>query len=314
MPDEVETMFSSRSTEWHGKANFTGTELTAAEAIVAAGLDWRVVPSPVFAQFRDDLVPVPDMQAMVRDSDQTILHIASQRYEPIQNEQYFAFAEGLLSEGVTFKTAGALRGGKRIFVCLSIPRTILVGGIEPVELYLLVRGSHDGSLAFGADVVTVVTVCQNTMTLGMRTAQATWSAKHTAGAGLKIIEAREALGLTFAYADEWETTMNQLIETEFEKAEFERMVRELFPHDDNKRGGFSREQYAMIGVLESSPYINADARYTKWGAINAVTEHDQHGARYRDTGRDDDEKRLENAVWGRSKDRADRVMSYLVAA
>jgi phage/plasmid-like protein (TIGR03299 family) len=313
MADEVESMMSARSTEWHGKANFTGKELTADEAIVAAGLDWQVLQSPVYTEYDGGQVVIPDMQAIVRDSDGTVLHVAGSKYQPIQNRDYFAFAETLLSEGVKFTTAGALRGGKRVFVCLAVPRTILVGGIEPVELYLLIRGSHDGSLAFGADIVTVVVVCSNTMTLAMQTAQSSWSAKHTAGAGLKMIEAREALGLTFAYADEWEATMNQLIETEMTKAEFERLVRDVFPHDDNKRGGFSREQYAMIGVLESSPNINADARYTQWGAINAITEHDQFGARYRDTGRDDDEKRLENALWGKSKDRADKVLSYLTA-
>lgn len=312
MPDDVETMMSARSREWHGKANFTGKELSADEAIVAAGLDWKVVPSPVFAQLDGNLVAVPDMQAMVRDSDSSVLHIASQRYEPIQNEAYFRFAETLLSEGVTFKTAGALRNGKRIFVCLAIPRTIQVGGIEPVELYLLVRGSHDSSLAFGADITTVVTVCQNTMSLAMKTARASWSAKHTAGAELKIAEARDALGLTFAYADEWETTMNQLIETEFTKRQFELMVTDLFSGKENKGGRFSREQYEMIGVLESSPNINADARYTAWGALNAVTERDQWGQRFRGD-RDEGEKRFEQVLWGDAKKRADKTLAYLTA-
>lgn len=307
-------MMSARSTEWHGKANFTGRALTADEAIKAAGLDWQVLECPVFAEVQGvdaELVRVPDMKAIVRDSDMTILHIAGSGYTPIQNSTYFSLAETLLSEGVKFTTAGSLRGGKRIFVSLLIPRTILVGGVEPVDLYLVIRGSHDGSLAFGADIVTVVPVCMNTLRLAMRTAQASWSAKHTAGAGLKIIEAREALGLTFAYADEWETTMNQLIETAFTKAEFEKMVKDVFPHPDNKRGGFSREQYSQIGVLESSPNINPGARYTKWGALQAVTESDQWGARYRDSGRDDDEKRLENALWGKASDRADKVLAYL---
>ncbi len=311
--DEVETMMSARSREWHGKANFTGEALTAEEAIVAAGLNWRVLECPVSAQVGDQAVPITDMKAIVRDSDNSILHIAGAKYEPIQNEAYFGFAEGLLADGVKFVTAGALRNGKRIFVCLQVPRTVMVGGVEPVELYLLIRGSHDGSLAFGADIVTTVVVCQNTMTLAMRNAQASWSAKHTAGAGLKIIEAREALDLTFAYADEWEATMNQLIESEFEKAEFEKLVKDLFPHPDNVRGGFSREQYSMIGVLESSPNINPDARYSRWGALQAITESDQWGARFRESGRDDDEKRLENALWGKAKDRADKALAYLTA-
>lgn len=312
MPDDVETMFSARGREWHGKANFTGRELTAAEAIVAAGLDWKVIERPVFAESEaGEKIVIPDLKAMVRDSDNTVLNVPTARYEAIQNEEYFRFAEGLLDDGVTFKTAGALRGGRRIFVCLEIPRTVMVGGVEPVELYLLIRGSHDGSLAFGADIVTVVTVCQNTMTLAMQTARASWSVKHTSGALGKIGTAREALGLTFAYADEWEATMNQLISTEFTKADFERMVRDVFPHDDNKRGGFSREQYTMIGVLESSPNINGDARYTQWGALNAVTESDQWGARFRSDGRDEDEKRLENTLWGPVKQRADKVLTYL---
>ena len=63
--------------------------------------------------------------------------------------------------------------------------------------------------------------------------------------------------------------MNDLLELEFMKREFEEMVKALWPKAANEPAPFSREQYALIGLLESSPNIADEFRYTKYGALNA---------------------------------------------
>jgi hypothetical protein len=47
---EVETMFSARLTPWHRLGVVTPDVLTAEDAIVAAGLDWKVEKNQVFKQ------------------------------------------------------------------------------------------------------------------------------------------------------------------------------------------------------------------------------------------------------------------------
>ena len=51
MPAEVESMFSAKETPWHRIGNVTEGALTSSEAIVKAGLDWKVTLNPIFTGY-----------------------------------------------------------------------------------------------------------------------------------------------------------------------------------------------------------------------------------------------------------------------
>ena len=89
------------------------------------------------------------------------------------------------------------------------------------------------------------------------------------------------------------------------------MVADLFPKGISERAPFSREQYAMIGLLESSPTIDDGIRYTKYGALNAVREYDDWGRRFNDTGPSIAEKRTMATMFGQAKARSDMALAYL---
>ncbi len=328
MSHEVEEMFSVREVPWHGLGNVLPEYPKSREEIlVAAGLDWEVGEFPVQVELPSGNVLVAeDKKAIVRLSDETLLSVMGGTYTPIQPAQLVDFAFAVLEvdpiefeiagliDGeppILFETGMSLSGGRVNTLMCRVPKEILIGGADAVTLYLGFTTSHDGSLKFGSHATPIREVCKNTLNLGLSQAVQSWSVKHTASATKRIEEARRTLKLTSQYADSFEKEMNALLAQDFSKREFERMVSELFPKGTSEVAPFSREQYSMIGLLESSPTIDDGIRYTKYGALNAVREFDDWGRRFNDTGPSIAEKRTMATMFGKSKDRSDRVLAYL---
>ena len=105
MSANVETMFYVREKPWHGLGVQVMEAPASADALIWAGLDWRVVQRDVCT---DEGCWIPGYKANVRDTDGSVLGIVSDRYKVVQNEDAFKFTDQLLGEGVTYETAGSL--------------------------------------------------------------------------------------------------------------------------------------------------------------------------------------------------------------
>ncbi len=338
MAHEVESMMSVREVPWHGLGTIVPDVLTAQEALVAAGLDWEVdlYPLHTYAHYERQLhigvvhdgddsiemrrVMIPAREvviegsfAVVRDSDLSTLGVVGGQYVPIQNHESFAFFDTLVDSGdAKYETAGSLKAGRVVFLTAKVPREIKIGGADAVDLYLVLSTSHDGSLAFRCAVTPVRVVCQNTLNYGLSIAQQNWSIRHTDQAEGKVAEARQALGLTFDYADAFEAEANRLLDQEFTKAEFERLVRVLSPSKKEGDGGY-QTQMALIGTLESSATLDDGLRYTRWGALNAVAEYADWVAPVRSSKtKSEAESRTDRAWFGaglRMKETAHKILT-----
>ena len=324
---DVENMFSVRTVPWHGLGTCLPEHPKSVEEILtAAGLNWEVGEFPVEVHLPSGTrLVAEDKKAIVRLSDETLLSVMGGSYNPIQPRALVEFAFSLLditqqefetADGgppILFETGMSLAAGRINTLMCRVPRDIKIGGADPVNLYLGFVTSHDGSQKFGVHATPVRWVCRNTMNLGIKRAVQSWSTKHTASAASSIDEARRTLKLTWHYADEFEQQMNALLDAEFTKREFERMVADIWPKPASEPAPFSREQYAMIGLLESSPTIPDDMRYTRWGALNAVTEHWDWGTRFNQGGPAVEEKRTMHVLFGKAKAQADRALAYLAS-
>ena len=113
MAANVETMFYTREKPWHGLGIRVAEALTSKEALTKAGLDWHVVQKPLTTY---DGSPVPGYFANIRDKDDKLLGVVTDRYTVIQNEDAFAFTDGLLGAGVRYETAGSLSEGRRVWI------------------------------------------------------------------------------------------------------------------------------------------------------------------------------------------------------
>ena len=76
MPANVETMFYTREKPWHGLGIRVESALNSQEALVAAGLDWKVIQKPITTS---DGCLIPGFKANIRDRDQQIAYCEAKR-------------------------------------------------------------------------------------------------------------------------------------------------------------------------------------------------------------------------------------------
>ena len=95
MSANVESMFYVRTTPWHGLGVRVENALTSREALMTAGLDWNVTQKDMFT---DDGCMIDGFKANVRETDNRILGVVTERYQIVQNSEAFAFTDALLGE------------------------------------------------------------------------------------------------------------------------------------------------------------------------------------------------------------------------
>ena len=111
MPANVETMFYVRVAPWHGLGICVEEALSSSEALEKSGLDWAVIQHSIMTS---DFMPIPGYRANIRETDNRILGVVSDRYKVVQNEAAFQFTDALLGEGVKYETAGSLGEGRKV--------------------------------------------------------------------------------------------------------------------------------------------------------------------------------------------------------
>ena len=204
MAANVETMFYTRTAPWHGLGTRVLEAPTSSAALSLAGLDWRVIQKPVLTE---DGLFISGFKANVRDRDNQVLGVVSDRYKVVQNEDAFAFTDELLGEGVTYETAGSLQNGRRTWILAKLPQRYIISG-DKIDPYLVFMNSHDGTGAIKAAMTPIRVVCQNTLNLALSTARRSWSTIHTGDIHGKLQDARN----TLLYADRYMAALGKTIE------------------------------------------------------------------------------------------------------
>ena len=225
MSAQVETMFYTRTTPWHGLGTRVEEAPGSKEALEIAGLNWKVTQKEIYTQ---DGQQIPGFKANVREMDQRILGVVTNRYRIVQNEEAFAFTDQLLGEGVTYETAGSLQGGRRTWILARLPQRYIISGDE-ITPYLVFMNSHDGSGAIKAAMTPVRVVCQNTLNLALSTAKRSWSTNHTGDIQGKLRDAEETLFYADHYMKGLGKTIDQMNQTKISDQKVKEYIDALFP-------------------------------------------------------------------------------------
>jgi phage/plasmid-like protein (TIGR03299 family) len=130
MPAEVETMFYTREVPWHGLGVRVEETLSSEEALEKSWLNWTVIQRPIMTS---NYTPIKGHKANIRQSDEKVLGVVTDRYKVVQNHEAFAFTDALLGEGVRYETAGSLQEGRKIWLLAKLPDKYVMEGerIEP---------------------------------------------------------------------------------------------------------------------------------------------------------------------------------------
>ncbi len=205
MAANVETMFYTRQKPWHGLGTMVMEAPDSKTALSLAGLDWSVIQKQLTTE---DGFPVRGFKANVRDLDNQILGVVTDRYKVVQNEEAFAFTDELLGEGVRYETAGSLQSGRRTWILAKLPQRYIISGDE-IAPYLVFMNSHDGTGAIKVAMTPIRVVCQNTLNLALSTARRSWSTNHVGNIKGKMEDAR----YTLLYADRYMAELGKAIDS-----------------------------------------------------------------------------------------------------
>jgi phage/plasmid-like protein (TIGR03299 family) len=277
-----EASFASlREPAWHGLGTvFNDEEISTKEMLELANLqEWNVrleeVEAPAtLTSDKNYFYVVRDNPVIENQND--ILGIVGERYNVLQNEELFDFADAML-DGGRWETAGSLRGGRVVFGSLALDRETVLdpnGVADKINTYLVVNTSHDGSISIQASVTPVRVVCANTLNFALRSVKQTFKIRHTQTANGKVQSAKTALGIANAYMDDFSVMANKMIQTELSAKQFNDILLTAYPKPDKDSKQALTKWTNKIDMLndiytgEFNHMISGNA----WGALNAMTE------------------------------------------
>ncbi|MGH7544079.1 MAG: DUF932 domain-containing protein [Gemmatimonadota bacterium] len=270
---------------WHGLGTRLDRPATAAEAIRAAHLDYRVEKRPLYAISGGRPVLVPGRYAIARRDPGApdrgpIFGIVGEGYRPLQNVEAFRFFDGIVGPGrAIYHTAGALGHGERIWILAKLPGEIRVIGDDVAEKYLLLSNSHDGSSAVQIKFTPVRVVCQNTLTMALQQGP-TVRILHRKSLQCDLDRAQEALGIIQTEFEELEVTFRALARTQVDQERLTEYLTRVFPDpadttDVSRRMRLRRDRLWSRHFFENGRSL-PEARGTMWAAYNGVTEYIDH--------------------------------------
>lgn len=205
MSANVENMMYVGEKPWHGLGVEVKEAPTSDEAIKLAGLDWDVVPKPIYDEFGRK---ISGYKVNMRSSDNTALGIVTDRYTIVQNKEAFAFTDELIGNGAKYETAGSLASGKRVWLLARLEDRTMAE--EDMENYLVFTNAHDGTGAVRVACTSVRVVCQNTLNLALSQAKRHWSCVHKGDIRGKLEEARYTLASAERYMQALEEEFGEL--------------------------------------------------------------------------------------------------------
>ena len=226
----------------------------------------------------EDGIPIPGFKANLREMDEKVLGVVTDRYKVVQNTDAFSFTDSLVGEGVKYETAGSLQGGRRTWLLAKLPQRYIISGDE-ITPYLVFMNSHDGSGSIKVAMTPVRIVCENTLNLALSTARRYWATNHTGDIQGKINDAKYTLLYANQYMGELGKTINRLNQIKLTDRQVYEYIDALFPLIDEPT---EQQKKNLIGMKEELKvrYFDApDLRHVGKNAyrfVNAVSDFATH--------------------------------------
>lgn len=273
---------SHREVAWHGLGIvFQETVTDYREMLELSGLNYSVekVETPTPDGYRR-IVPSYDILANVA-GENVILGTTGERYEIVQNADAFSFLQSL-SDGASWETAGAIKGGRVVFGSIEFEReTVLdpTGVADRIKYYLMVTNAHDGSGTVQGGRTPVRVVCENTLNVALPGLSNTFKFRHTMKVADRMAKGAEEWRKNNVYFDAFETEAQALFAKPVTDKQYFETVGTLFPKPESDVKGavkkWESRQELFSQAWKGTP--NAGIKGTAWGALNALTEANQWG-------------------------------------
>lgn len=161
---------------WHGLGYEVPANATGAEMLRIAKLDWAVQRRAIAMRPGDGnkqvmlTAPLANFRAIVRQDNDQVFQVSTDRYEPVQNREIVEFFREYCEAGhATMETVGGLKGGAIVWALAKLNggSDAILGGVDALKGYMLLATSHDGSLRTIGKPTNVRVVCWNTLSASL---------------------------------------------------------------------------------------------------------------------------------------------------
>lgn len=292
---------------WKSLGSRVDGAVTTAEALVHAKCDWSVSKRNTYYEFNGEVKQTSKF-AVVRDTDGAELGSVGKENEPFQNREAFKFFDPIVESGlVTLEAAGALRGGKRIWILAKVngASAEIVPG-DTVDQFLLLAHAHDGSLSIQAGFTEWRRRCSNYLQTALRDASRMLKFRHTKNALVKLENARAAFDVSHARLVKNAEAYKFLASVKCDDAAVKSYIREVFTPGGAEDSEANKTQVNRVFPLFTDGRGAELTRGTFWGAYNAITEFNTH-----ERGRSAD-SRVDNVWFGKTANENVRALEVAV--
>ena len=264
-----------RLAPWDGVGMNVHGAFSSKEVMQRAGLDWSVSSRKLYLS---DGSPVTGVKANIRSTDNKVLGIVGPDYKIVQNAEAFSFMDQVLGEGVTYETAGALKGGRRVWVLAHIPGEYRFVE-DKADPYILFSTTHNGSGAIKVCLTPIRVVCMNTLNLAIKTATRSWSIVHKGLMDQKIANAKNTLIASKEYMGALCDEMVNLNEIKLTDTQVYDYVKKLIPMpldpSEVTRRNVSSKRTELMDRYELAPDL-AHVDRSAYRFVNAVSDFATH--------------------------------------
>ena len=317
MVNGVAQMAYAGEKPWHGLGVEVSNDLTPNQIMRKAGLDWSVEKVPLYFTNRGGKAISVNKQALVRSTDQKVLDVIGDDWNPVQNEDAFEFfSEYVLAGDMEMNTAGSLKGGKNVFALAKVKESFSILGEDQVDSYLLFSNPHEYGKAIDVRFTPVRVVCNNTLTFSLQAASKNFvKLNHRSKFDADMV--KQQMGLASEKFAKYKEMAEFLSTKKFSVESLINYYNEVFPHtyskDKEVKGieDLTKNAKAAMDVLYTQPGANF-GEGTWWQALNSVTYMTDHTM-----GRNA-ETRLQSAWFGQNQARkvkaVNKAVEYATAA
>lgn len=299
MAHMVESMAYAGETPWHGLGVSVASDLSPAQMLEKAGLDWTVEKIPAFADIDGKKTSV-GWSALVRSNDHSTLSVVSNDWNPVQNHEAFEFFHEYCAAGdMEMHTAGSLRDGQVVWALAKIKESFELFKGDQVDSYLLFTNPHKFGQSIDVRFTPIRVVCNNTLTLSLNQ-KADRVVKKSHRTEFNSADVKEQLGIATSKLAKYKEMAEFLGSKRYNKESMTDYFGRIFPvHAYNKEKGPQRKDLSKsatraLEIVDVQPGAEF-ARGSWWQLFNAVTYLTDH-----EIGRSAD-TRLQSAWFGANK-------------
>lgn len=270
----------------HGKVFHEPVDVI--DAIEASGLDYIVtvstedVVAPVAVPGGTVNITMTGHKGVIRinsDGTRGPLGVVKSAFRACQNSDGFDFAQSLLDDFDANVVAAAAYGtpiGSRAYLALRLNETLMAGGEDPHDVYVVVTNAHDGDAALTARVAPIRRSTQTEVATTFTGAPMAYPLRHTGDLNAKMRDAVGTMSMVKHWVKTYESATFALLAERMSEAEFAEFAKRVLPTPPGAKDRGAQqwaERRATLTYLFAKAPTQAFGRGTRYAAFTALCEY-----------------------------------------